>query len=127
MSAPVLVFGQPTAKWELSLVSAQQRFSTLSPADTVVVSVKGFQAGQPLNPTSGTGQIAFISSALAQPATGDWKSASWDTNEIGEYVLEVAIGSAGAIQLAAGTWYVWAQVTVSPADVVRQVGSIVVE
>lgn len=127
MAAPVLVFGQPTPKWELTLMSAQQRFSALAPADTVVVSVKAFQAGQPLNPSLGTGQLAFMPSPLAQPASGNWNAASWDQNAIGEYVLETAIGSAGAIQLAVGTWWVWAQVTLGTADVIRQVGSIVVE
>lgn len=126
MSAPALSFGSPAAKWEVSLVSSQQRFSALSAADVVVVNVKAFQGGQPVNPTTGTGQLAFKSTPLAQPVSGDWKTASWDTNEIGEYVLEATIGSSGAITLTPGVWYVWAQVTLSPIEVVRQVGSIVV-
>jgi hypothetical protein len=124
---PVIVVGAPAARWEVRLVSSQQRFSTLSQADPVYATVKASQGGAPIDPTAGTARMAFMPTFLAQPASGDWKTASWDTNEIGEFVAQCDIGSAGAITLAAGTWWVWVHIAVSPADIVRQTGSIVVE
>lgn len=125
MSALVLTAGEPGAKWEVGLVN-QARFSALS-TEPVVVTVWAFQSGAPLDPTSGTVQLAFLATALDQPADADWHAAAWDTNEIGQYMAECQIGSGGALALAAGTWWVWIQVTLSPSVVVRQVGSIVVE
>ena len=126
-TGPVIDIGAPDAKWEVRLVSSQQRFSALSQADPVVATVKAYQAGAPLNPTTGTVQMAFMGSPLTQPGVGDWKSASWDTNEIGEYVAQCDIGSGGAVTLTVGVWWVWVHVSLAPVDVVRQVGSIVVE
>jgi hypothetical protein len=125
-TGPVLDIGPPDAKWEVRLVSAQQRFSALS-TEPVVATVKAYQAGAPLNPTTGTVQMAFLATPLAQPGAGDWKAGSWDTNEIGEYVAQCEIGPAGAVTLTAGQWWVWVQITLNPVTVVRQVGSIVVE
>lgn len=104
----------------------QQRFSALS-SEPVVVTVWAYQGGAPLDPTGGTVKLAFLASALAQPAAGDWQAGTWDANEIGQYMAECAIGPGGAITLGPGTWWVWVQVTLSPSVVVRQVGSIVVE
>lgn len=125
-TGPVLEVGAPAAKWEVRLVSSQQRFSALS-TEPVVATVKAYQAGAPLNPTTGTVQMAFLSTPLAQPGVGDWKTGSWDTNEIGEYVAQCEVGPTGAVTLAAGVWWVWVQIALAPVNVVRQVGSIVVE
>ena len=126
-TGPVLAVGAPAAKWEVRLVSSQQRFSALSQADPVVATVKSYQAGAPLNPTTGTVQMAFMSSPLTQPGPGDWKAGGWDTNDIGEYVAQCDIGSTGAVTLTVGVWWVWVHIALAPVDVVRQVGSIVVE
>lgn len=125
MPGPVLEIGQPAAKWGLALMSSQQRFSTLSPSEPVVCSVRAYQAGALVNPTSGTVQFAFASSPLLPPST--WYAGSWDVNEIGDYVAQCEIGSSGVVALAAGVWWVWVQVTLSPVDVIRQIGSIVME
>lgn len=125
MAVPVVVIGQPTAKWRVELVASQERFQTLS-TEPVVATVRSYSGGQPTDPTSGTVQMAFLASMLAEPATGDWKTASWDTNEIGGYVAQCEIGPAGAVTLTAGTWWVWAKIVLAGSTVVRQLGSIVV-
>jgi hypothetical protein len=124
--ATVLVVGPPGAKWEVRLVSSQQRFDALS-TELVVATVRTYQGGAPLNPTAGTAQMAFLSTPLAKPGGGDWKTGSWDTNEIGEYVAQCEIGPNGAVTLAAGVWWVWAQIAIGSVTVIRQIGSIVVE
>ena len=125
MAALVVTVGEPAAKWEVGIVN-QTRFSALS-TEPVVVTVWAYQSGAPLDPTSGTVELAFLDSPLAQPGTGDWQAATWDTNEIGQYRAECVIGPSGAITLESGTWWVWAQITLSPSVVVKQAGSIVVE
>lgn len=107
-------------------MSSQERFDALS-TEPVVATVKAYQAGAPLNPTSGTVAMAFLSTPLAKPAGGDWKTASWDQNEIGEYVAQCDIGPTGAVTLTAGQWWVWVQITLSPVNLVRPIGSIMVE
>lgn len=125
MTSLVLEFGQPAAKWELTLMSAQERFSTLS-TEPVVVGVRAFQSGQLLNPTAGVATMAFKSGALAEPVTGDWQASTWDTDLIGRFVAQCDIGPNG-VPLAAGVWFVWLQVALTPVTVVKQVGSIVVQ
>jgi hypothetical protein len=125
VAQPVVVIGQPTSKWEVQLVASQQRFQTLS-TEPVVATVRSYTAGAPLDPTGGTVSFAFLPTMLAEPATGDWKTGGWDTNEIGEYVAQCEIGPNGVITLAAKRWWVWTKIVLSGSTVVRQTGSIVV-
>ncbi len=125
MAQPVIVIGQPTAKWEVALVASQQRFQASS-TEPVVATVRSYSGGQPLDPTGGTVQMAFLAGMLDEPASGDWKAGSWDTNEIGQFVAQCEIGPSGAIALTAGTWWVWTKIVLSGSTVIRQAGSIVV-
>jgi hypothetical protein len=71
------------------------------------------------DPTADPVQMAF-KQATAEPASGDWKTASWGTFG-GQHVALCLIGPGGGeITLAVGTWWPWVQLTDSPeAPVLR--------
>jgi hypothetical protein len=83
--------------------------------------------GVPVNPTSYTVNMAFITAlANAQPASGDWKAASWATTAQGGYVAQCLVGpSGGTITLVNGTTYnVWIQIIASPETFVANAGQV---
>lgn len=83
------------------------------------------------DPTGGTIEFAFISTS-AEPAVQDWVagawSGSWDTVKKEVWALLPSIPASGSDkQLAAGTYYVWARVTVIGEASVQYVDQVVVE
>jgi hypothetical protein len=94
-----------------------------SSVEYVRVPVAATVAGAPVNPTSGTVQMAFIAGAAA-PGGSDWKTASWETDATTNpdtYYARCLVGS--AITLTAGTTYaVWVKITDSPETPVKRAG-----
>lgn len=90
----------------------------------VRVPVSATASGAAVNPTSGTVQMAFIDGTSA-PASGDWKTASWETDsgtEPDTYYARCLVGTGGAVTLTAATYSVWVKVTDSPEVPVRRAG-----
>lgn len=104
----------------------EERVSVLSQGP-VRFPVAADSAGALVNPTTATGQVAWLQSN-ANPIGGDWHNAAWDVTVIGSYVLEANPGPSGAA-LAAGTYYAWVKI-VDPGSglsVIKQVGELIVE
>lgn len=104
---------------------------TLSAAslEPVLVSVFAVRDGAAVNPTADTVQMAFLDEPpeQASPESGDWKTASWETDattDPDQYKARCLVGTGGAVALAAGTYYVWVKVTDSPDVPVKYSGVI---
>jgi hypothetical protein len=92
----------------------------------VRVPVASERSGASYNPTSDVVQMAFLTSA-GPPVSGDWKTASWDTDATTyppTYYAQCLVGPAGTVTLAAGVWSVWVKVTDSPETPVKRAGQI---
>ena len=102
---------------------------TISRASTeyVRVPVGAESSGAAVNPTADTVTMAFLAGA-GPPESGDWKTASWDTDATTyppTYLAQCLIGpSGGTVTLTAGVWSVWVKVTDSPEVLVRRAGQI---
>lgn len=86
--------------------------------------VSATASGSAVNPTSDTVSMAFLSTASA-PVSGDWKTASWETDtgtEPDTYYAQCLVGSGGAVTLTAGTYHVWIKVADSPETPVIRAG-----
>lgn len=96
--------------------------ATISAASTEYVKVAVFatKAGQVINPTSDTVQMAFTN---APPQVGDWKAASWET-AAPSYLARCLVGPSGTITLAPGTYDVWVKVTDIPEVPVKNAGRL---
>jgi len=69
--------------------------------------------GQPLNPTGDVVQLAFMAPG-ALPASGDWKTATWETADSTHWAI-ILVGPGGTVPtLTPGAWTVWVKVTDSP-------------
>lgn len=85
--------------------------------------------GTPINPTTDAVAFAFMPSpANADPATGDWHTASWTTTGNGGYLAQVLVGpaSGGVVPAPAGAglWNVWIKVTDNPQVPVWLAGTL---
>lgn len=85
------------------------------------VRVSAEEAGVAVNPTGDTVEMAFPATGIA-PVSGDWKSASWETDGAAHYA-RCLVGPT-AVVLAAGLYDVWVRVTDSPEIVVRKTGQL---
>ena len=75
-----------------------------------------------MNPTGDTVQMAFLAvPPPAQPGSGDWKTASWQSL-VAPYIILCLVGPGGAITLTAGQWYTWVKISASPEIVVKYAG-----
>jgi hypothetical protein len=96
----------------------------------VRVPFAGKVAGVPINPTTGTVDLAFVAADLiGEPASGDWKAGTWETDTTQTpnlYYGRVLVGSTGTVQLVAGTYGVWIRVVLSPETIIRQSGQLIV-
>lgn len=84
------------------------------------------KSGAPYNPTGDTVAMAFIAGPAA-PTSGDWKTASWDTDASTyppTYYAQCLVGPGGTVTFAAGTWTVWVKVTDSPEVPVKRAGQM---
>lgn len=92
----------------------------------VRVPVAARSAGVAVDPTGDTVVMAFLAGAGA-PESGDWKTASWDTDSSTyppTYRAQCLVGPAGAVTLTAGVYSVWVKVTDSPEVPVLRAGQI---
>ncbi len=94
----------------------------------VRIPVTAMVGGQSINPTSDTVQMAFLPTSTAQPASGDWKTASWDPAPTtgGKYLAQCLIGPGGTVTLTAATWWIWVKVTDNPEVPIRSAAFIIV-
>lgn len=121
---PPLQFGTSASrKWTVGGVAGMTSIPAVS-TEYVRVQVTATSGGVVIDPTGFTVSMAFLSGESAEPASGDWKSASWDTLPGGGYVAQCLVGPGGAATPAAGTWWVWVRVVAAPETVVRQCGWI---
>jgi hypothetical protein len=91
----------------------------------VVVAAK--VAGQSIDPTGDAVAMAFLSNSAA-PASGDWKTASWDaadtTSAVPVYRARCLVGPGGDTTLTPGIWTVWVKVTDNPEVPVLSCGPL---
>lgn len=88
----------------------------------VKVPVSARESGANVDPTATTVQMAFPA-VDADPISGDWKSASWETDTTTDpdtYLARCLVGS--AVTLAVGVYDVWVKIAASPEVVVRRSG-----
>lgn len=82
-----------------------------------------------INPTSDTVQMAFVS-AGSLPVSGDWKTASWETDSTTTpttYYARCLVGpSGGAITLTADLYDVFVKIGDNPETVVRRFGAVAI-
>lgn len=89
----------------------------------VKVPVSVTESGAAVDPTADTVQMAFTTGS--GPESGDWKTASWETDATttpDTYYARCLVGS--AVTLAAGTYTVWVKVTDSPETPVKRAGLV---
>lgn len=83
----------------------------------VAVAITATAAGVQVNPTADLVEFAFTAPP-AQPATGDWKTGSWDGTQPrqpdGAYIAHCLVGPGGTVQLPAGRYTMWVRVTDNP-------------
>lgn len=83
--------------------------------DYVRQTVNAKASGSAVDPSSLTVKMAFT---VADPVTGDWKTASWDTDTTTNpdtYAAQCLVGPSGTITLTAGNTYrIWIKITTSP-------------
>jgi hypothetical protein len=78
--------------------------------------VSAVASGSAVNPTADTVEMAFLADDDA-PVSGDWKTASWETDATTTpvtYWARCLVGTGGAVALTAGDYHVWVRVTDSP-------------
>jgi len=124
MAVTTFTIEPPTLKWVISMDVVRVDVNSL---EQVTFSVFADTAGTVYNPTVATASAAFIPSS-AKPASGDWKTCTWDTSLIGTYRAACLIGTGGAVALPAGEYYAWLRL-VDPGGetVIRQVGQLIVQ
>jgi hypothetical protein len=87
--------------------------------------------GVPVDPTGYTVEAAFMGGDdfAADPDTGDWKAATWETTVTGNYVAAAAVGPGSVNVLTVDTYRCWVRITslFDDIQIVRQVGQLVVE
>lgn len=94
----------------------------------VRVRVDAYANGAKINPTADTVEMAF-KAAGTDPTSGDWKTASWDTDNSGSspiYHAQCLVGPGGTIALSAAAYIIWLRITDSPEQPVKRVGRLVV-
>jgi hypothetical protein len=92
----------------------------------VRVQVAATASGAAVDPTSDTVSMAFLPSSAA-PASGDWKSASWETDATVTptvYRARCLVGPGGAVTLTPGTYTVWVKIVDSPETPIKRCGPL---
>jgi hypothetical protein len=92
----------------------------------VRVPIAARSAGADVDPTGDTVVMAFLT-GVGPPVSGDWKTASWDTDSTTTpptYRAQCLVGPAGAVTLTAAVYSVWVKVTDSPEVPVKRAGQI---
>lgn len=92
----------------------------------VQVPVRARSAGEYVNLSGDTVKMAFVATG-GTPVSGDWKTASWDTDTTttpATYRAQCLVGDGGAVTLAAADYDVWVQVTHTPEIAAIKCGPI---
>lgn len=105
-------FGGLERKWRFTMLMERVNVTSLARVQTVV---RADADGLPYDPRNASVEFAFLTTALANPAGGDWKTGSWDVTRIGEYVAQINVGPGGAATLTVGEYYVWIRLNDSVA------------
>lgn len=87
----------------------------------VPVNVK--KNGVYIDPTLSPVSMAFLTTKLDVPDSGDWKTASWEQGLGYKHFIRCLVGP-GATVLVAGIYWVWIKIEDAPETPVRQVGSV---
>jgi len=91
----------------------------------VKVPVAGTENGAAIDPTGDTVELAFVDQ-YAQPASGDWQTASWEVAG-SDYLARLLVGpNGGTITLATGVYGAWVKVAATPETVVLPCGELTV-
>ena len=69
--------------------------------------------------------LAFLTSSTAEPAGGDWQTATWLGSADTTRYAGVLVGP-GALVLAEGTYWCWFKVTDSPEAPARRAGRLTI-
>jgi hypothetical protein len=92
----------------------------------VRVAVSATENGEWVDVSGDVVQMAFPLPAI-DPVTGDWKSASWETDATSVptiYYARCLVGPAGTVTLIEGTYDVWVKVTDNPEAPARKAGEL---
>jgi hypothetical protein len=92
----------------------------------VAVPVFAKASGLAVNPTTDTVQMAFPAPDV-DPVSGDWKTASWETDASATptvYYARCLVGPGGTVALALGTFDIWIKITDSPEIPAERVGNL---
>lgn len=81
-------------------------------------------AGTPIDPTGDPVQMAFTATR-AEPDTGDWVTATWETSGSSHYA-RVLVGPGGTKTLTDGNWRIWVKVTDAPEVPVINAGALII-
>jgi hypothetical protein len=116
--------GPPVAKWTIG--GADMLTIAAVSTEYVRVPVQATVAGLAVNPTTLPVSMAFLTSN-ADPQSGDWHTASWDTTPSGGFVAQCLIGpSPGVVQLTAATYWAWIRIEDTPEVVIRPAGMLTI-
>lgn len=92
----------------------------------VRVQIQATNAGAAVDPTSDGVLMAFVTEGTT-PASGDFKTASWEidttTTPTSDYARAL-VGAGGVITLAAGVYDVWITVSDNPEVPVKKAGPV---
>lgn len=86
--------------------------------------VRARQSGAVVDPTSFTVQAAFTAPGT-DPVSGDWKTASWETDSVphpDRYYARCLVGPGGTVALAVGTYEMHLKITATPEIPVLSAG-----
>jgi hypothetical protein len=90
----------------------------------VKVPIKAVKAGVAFDPRSDAVSLTF-SKSEALTGLETWYVGTWEASTTaGKYLGRVVVGPAGAVQLTAGTWYVFSKITDNPEAPVLEHGPI---
>lgn len=93
----------------------------------VQVPVQAIVDGKSYDPTADVVKLAFMA-GWALPGSGDWHAGQWSTSAAaGIYLAQCLVGpGTGGLNLAAGTYTVWVQITDNPEVPVINAGTLAV-
>lgn len=95
----------------------------------ISVPLTATEAGAAVVPTADVVQMAFVA-AGSSPATGDWKSATWETDSTTTpttYFVRCLVGPAGGvITLTEGLYDTFVKIGDNPETVVHRTGAVAI-
>lgn len=83
-------------------------------------------AGAVVDPTQDAVKVAFVTSGVT-PQTADFHTGSWETDAVSspkQYYAMCLVGPTGTVQLTAGLYHMWVQITDNPETPVLWAGIV---